>query len=54
MTEKYPCHYSCTALISMMGAIQTVVYALCSEKDRTQWKLGWNIRLLTVAFSVRT
>ncbi|PON42281.1 Plant-drug/metabolite exporter [Parasponia andersonii] len=51
MNEKYPCYYSSTALVSMIGAIQTVAYALWSEKDWNQWKLGWNIRLLTVAFS---
>ncbi|WRX13333.1 EamA domain - like 10 [Theobroma cacao] len=50
MSEKYPCYYSSTALICIMGAIQAVVFALCTEKDRSQWKLGWNIRLLTVAY----
>ncbi|XVF68087.1 hypothetical protein PTKIN_Ptkin10aG0175000 [Pterospermum kingtungense] len=51
MSEKYPCYYSSTALICTMGAIQAVVFALCMEKDRSQWKLGWNIRLLTVAYA---
>lgn len=52
MSEKYPCPYSSTALISVIGAIQAVVLALCIEKDWNQWKLGWNIRLLTVAYTV--
>ncbi|XP_041020540.1 WAT1-related protein At1g68170-like [Juglans microcarpa x Juglans regia] len=52
MMEKYPCHYSSTALMCVMGAIQSVVFALCLERDWSQWKLGWNIRLLTVAYSV--
>ncbi|KAK2664067.1 hypothetical protein Ddye_002641 [Dipteronia dyeriana] len=51
MSERYPCQYSSTALMCLMGSIQATVYALCMEKDRDQWKLGWNIRLLTVAFS---
>ncbi|GMJ12654.1 Usually multiple acids move in and out Transporters 24 [Hibiscus trionum] len=51
MSEKYPCYYSSTALTCTMAAIQTTVLALCLEKDWTQWKLGWNIRLLTVAYS---
>ncbi|KAG7968414.1 hypothetical protein I3843_08G152900 [Carya illinoinensis] len=51
MMEKYPCHYSSTALMCVMGAIQSVVFALCLERDWSQWKLGWNIRLLTVAYS---
>ncbi|XP_022762248.1 WAT1-related protein At1g68170-like [Durio zibethinus] len=51
MSEKYPCYYSSTALICIMGAIQAVVFALCMEKDKSQWKLGWKIRLLTVAYA---
>ncbi|XP_059654739.1 WAT1-related protein At1g68170-like [Cornus florida] len=51
MVQKYPCHYSSTALISVMGAIQATIFALCVEKDWTQWKLGWNIRLMTIFYS---
>ncbi|MBA0793187.1 hypothetical protein Gohar_017607 [Gossypium harknessii] len=51
MSENYPCYYSSTALICIIGTIQAVVFALCMEKDMSQWKLGWNIRLLTVAYS---
>ncbi|KAI3448292.1 hypothetical protein Pfo_004957 [Paulownia fortunei] len=50
MSETYPCHYSSTALISIMGSVQAVVFALCTERDWSQWKLGWNLRLLTVAY----
>ncbi|XP_052197228.1 WAT1-related protein At1g25270-like [Diospyros lotus] len=32
-------------LMNLMAAIQSVVYALFAEKDKTQWKLGWNVRL---------
>ncbi|KAM7478925.1 hypothetical protein LguiA_027138 [Lonicera macranthoides] len=52
MTEVYPC-YSSTALIAVMGSIQAVVFALITERDWNQWKLGWNIRLLSVAYSKR-
>ncbi|KAH9686087.1 WAT1-related protein [Citrus sinensis] len=51
MSEEYPCQFSSTALMCVMGAIPAVVFALCMEKDWSQWKLGWNIRLLTVAYS---
>ncbi|EEF31412.1 WAT1-related protein At1g68170 [Ricinus communis] len=51
MSERYPCPYSSTALMSFMASIQAVVYALCVEKDFEQWKLGWNIRLLTAAYA---
>ncbi|KZV38176.1 hypothetical protein F511_41768 [Dorcoceras hygrometricum] len=50
LSEKYPCHYSSTALISIMGSIQAGVYALCTERDWSQWKLGWDFKLLIVAY----
>ncbi|KAB2628480.1 WAT1-related protein [Pyrus ussuriensis x Pyrus communis] len=51
MSVTYPCYYSSTALMSAMGSIQAVGFALCKERDWSQWMLGWNIRLLTVAYS---
>ncbi|KAG2695720.1 hypothetical protein I3760_07G025900 [Carya illinoinensis] len=51
MSERYPCHYSTAALMCVMGAIQSAVFALCMESDWSQWKLGWNIKLLTVSYS---
>ncbi|KAG6645938.1 hypothetical protein CIPAW_08G157900 [Carya illinoinensis] len=52
MSERYPCHYSSAAVTCMMGAIQSAVFALCMDHgDWSQWKLGWNVRLLTVSYS---
>ncbi|MCD7467452.1 hypothetical protein HAX54_004894 [Datura stramonium] len=51
MGELYPCHFSSTALISIMGALQAGVFALSTERDWNQWKLGWNLRLLVVAYA---
>ncbi|KAB2628488.1 WAT1-related protein [Pyrus ussuriensis x Pyrus communis] len=48
---SYPCYYSSTALMSAMGSIQAVGFALCMEREWSQWMLGWNIRLLTAAYS---
>ncbi|XP_041994180.1 WAT1-related protein At1g68170-like [Salvia splendens] len=50
MSRTYPCHYSSTTLISIMGSIQGIIYALCIERDMSMWKLGWNIKLLTAAY----
>lgn len=52
MSERYPSHYSSTALMSLSGSLLSIVYALCLERDWSQWRLGWNVRLLTVAYSV--
>ncbi|CAN6584440.1 unnamed protein product [Malus baccata var. baccata] len=51
MSVTYPCYYSSTALMSAMGSIQAVGFALCMERGWSQWMLGWNIRLLTAAYS---
>ncbi|XP_039042166.1 WAT1-related protein At1g68170-like [Hibiscus syriacus] len=51
MGEKYPCYYSSKALISVIGTVQTVAFALCVERDMSQWKIGWDVRLLTVAYA---
>ncbi|KAJ0592453.1 putative EamA domain-containing protein [Helianthus annuus] len=50
MIKTYPCPYSVTALISTMAALQAVVFGLCTERHLGDWKLGWNVRLLTVAY----
>ncbi|KAL1198263.1 WAT1-related protein [Cardamine amara subsp. amara] len=51
MSETLPCHYTSTALMCVMGFFESTIYALCVERDWTQWKLGWDIRLWTAAYS---
>uniref|UniRef100_F6I0J3 WAT1-related protein n=1 Tax=Vitis vinifera TaxID=29760 RepID=F6I0J3_VITVI len=52
LSMEYP-PYSATALMSLCASIQSVVYALCTERHWSAWKLGWNVRLLTVVYGVR-
>lgn len=54
MSKTYPsqCHYSNTALMSLMASIQSVAFALCRGRDWSQWKLGWDIKLLTAVYAV--
>ncbi|CAN6678615.1 unnamed protein product [Malus baccata var. baccata] len=47
MSKNYPFHYSSTALMSIMASIQSVAFALCKERDWSQWKLSWDINLFT-------
>ncbi|KAI4299039.1 hypothetical protein L6164_032534 [Bauhinia variegata] len=51
MSNECPSHLSSTALMSLMGAIQATIFGLIVDRDWNQWKLGWNIRLLSVAYS---
>ncbi|MED6121000.1 hypothetical protein PIB30_025955 [Stylosanthes scabra] len=52
MNKEYPSHNSSTALmLTAAAAIQVTVFAFCTERDLSQWKLGCNIRLLASPFS---
>ncbi|KAF2321277.1 hypothetical protein GH714_038455 [Hevea brasiliensis] len=51
MSRRYPLPYSSSALMALMASIQSTVYALFMEKDWSAWKLGWNIRLFTAAYT---
>jgi len=52
VSKQYPRHHSGSALMNLMGALQATALALCVDKDRSQWKLGLDIRLLTALFTV--
>ncbi|XP_043719487.1 WAT1-related protein At1g68170-like [Telopea speciosissima] len=51
LSERYPCPLSSTALMCLMGSVQNVILAICVDQKWEEWKLGWNIGLLTVAYS---
>ncbi|KAL6494554.1 hypothetical protein OROGR_031354 [Orobanche gracilis] len=48
VAEEYPCPYSITAIMTFWASVQTVGFALCTERHSSKWVLGWDIRLLTV------
>ncbi|KAE8654377.1 Mtn21-like protein, putative isoform 2 [Hibiscus syriacus] len=50
MSVKFPYLYSSTALMCVTGGMQGAVIALCTVSDWSQWRLGWNVRLLAVAY----
>lgn len=41
-----------TTLQSLLSAIQTGAVAIAVERDIFQWKLGWDVRLIAVVYSV--
>ncbi|KAI5661466.1 hypothetical protein M9H77_20789 [Catharanthus roseus] len=47
----YPCPQSFTALTVLMAAIQSPIFALCVQRDWSQWRMGWDIKLVTVAYA---
>ncbi|XP_026395984.1 WAT1-related protein At1g25270-like [Papaver somniferum] len=51
LSQSYPCYYSSTALIVSMASVQSAGFALCTVRDWSEWKLGWNVRLFSVIYS---
>ncbi|KAG0502746.1 hypothetical protein HPP92_002818 [Vanilla planifolia] len=51
LSKAYPCHYSSTALMCLMGSIQAVVFAFCMGSKREQWRMDFGIRLVSVTYS---
>ncbi|CAI9098506.1 OLC1v1035168C4 [Oldenlandia corymbosa var. corymbosa] len=49
--QYYPCPLSFTALVIVIGMVLNFIATICLQRDWNEWKLGWNIRLITVAFS---
>jgi hypothetical protein len=52
ISEVYPCPQSSIALMSVIATIQCFIFGFIVERDLNEWKLGWDVRLFTVAFSV--
>ncbi|EES11693.1 WAT1-related protein At1g68170 [Sorghum bicolor] len=51
LSNEYPFHYSSTALMCIMISLQSAVFAICFDRDASQWRLKFNIRLLSCAYS---
>ncbi|XP_030973971.1 WAT1-related protein At5g64700-like [Quercus lobata] len=48
--KSYPPKLLFTTLQCFLSSIQSFAIAIAFERDPSQWKLGWNVRLLAVAY----
>ncbi|AES72790.1 WAT1-related protein At5g64700 [Medicago truncatula] len=48
--KDYPSKLSFTTLQCFLSSIQSLAIALAIERDIEQWKLGWNVSLLAIAY----
>ncbi|XAR73237.1 hypothetical protein NMG60_11007141 [Bertholletia excelsa] len=48
--KSYPSKLLFTALQCFLSSVQSFFIAIALERDPLQWKLGWNVRLLSVAY----
>ncbi|EOA34607.1 hypothetical protein CARUB_v10022166mg [Capsella rubella] len=51
ISKKFGGPYWNATLMNMMGGIVAMIVALCWKRDLYEWRLGWNIRLLTIAYA---
>uniref|UniRef100_R7WFY5 WAT1-related protein n=1 Tax=Aegilops tauschii TaxID=37682 RepID=R7WFY5_AEGTA len=51
LSREYPFHYSTTALMCAMSALQSAAFALCFDRDPIQWRLSSGVRLLAVLYT---
>ncbi|XP_062100364.1 WAT1-related protein At5g64700-like [Humulus lupulus] len=48
----YPERLRFTTLLCLSSTGQCFVFAITLERDPSEWKLGWNIKLLTIVYTV--
>uniref|UniRef100_A0A7N0TYF2 WAT1-related protein n=1 Tax=Kalanchoe fedtschenkoi TaxID=63787 RepID=A0A7N0TYF2_KALFE len=53
MSERYPSQYSCIALLSVMAAVQTTLFTLCTERDWRGLVSGMMISVITWCVRMR-
>lgn len=52
--KTYPAELSLTAGICLMGTIEGAIVAVVMERGNpSAWAIGWDMKLLTVTYSVR-
>jgi drug/metabolite transporter (DMT)-like permease len=50
--KKYPAQLSLTALLCLIGSVQSALIAgICEHKKSKLWAIGWNIELLSVVYA---
>jgi len=52
LIKDYPSKLIFTTLQCFLSSIQSLAVAFAIERDIRQWKLGWNVTLLAVAYCV--
>ncbi|KAK6924198.1 EamA domain [Dillenia turbinata] len=48
--KAYPSKLLFTSLQCFLSSIQSFAIALAFERDMNRWKLGWNVRLIAIAY----
>ena len=52
VNKVYPYKYSSSMATCLVGGFVTAFVGVVVRRDGDAWKLGWNLKLLTVVYSV--
>ena len=50
--KVYPYKYWSSMTTCLVGGFQTALAGVIFRRDKNAWKIGWDINLLTVVYSV--
>ncbi|CAL4901726.1 unnamed protein product [Urochloa decumbens] len=51
LVKIFPSKYWTTVLTCLIGSIECCVVGFCLDHDKADWKLKWNLQLLTISYS---
>lgn len=54
ISKKYPCQYSCTAILSLFAAIQSAILTLIIKGNNASWILKGKLEIISIIYAVST
>lgn len=52
LSTVFQAKYSATMLVGLFGGLQSLIVGISINREKSTWKLGWNLQLLTIFYSV--
>jgi len=53
LLKEYPNKMLVTVTQCVLSTVQSFIVAVVAERDFSKWKLGWNVGLAAIIYSVR-
>ncbi|PAN42300.1 hypothetical protein PAHAL_8G102800 [Panicum hallii] len=53
VNKVYPHKYWSSIATCFLGGLQTTLIGIILRRDRNTWKLGWDLQLLTIVYTVK-
>ena len=53
LVKVFPSKYWATMLTCVIASLQSLAIGLCIDRRMAAWRLGWNLQLVTIFYSVK-